>query len=48
LFLRTDEYLRDYWPETTSVGVPKYYANRGYTQLYLAPTPNSNPILPAN
>lgn len=42
LFMRTDEYLRDYWPEALSVGVPKYYANRGYTQLYLAPTPNAN------
>jgi hypothetical protein len=39
LFLRTDEYVRKFWPIRSSVGTPKYYAKRGYTSIYMAPTP---------
>lgn len=44
LLLRTDEFLRDYWPISTSVGVPKYYGwyGQGGTRLRIAPTPNSS------
>ena len=39
LNLRTDEYLRRFWPIVTSVGDPRYYAKRGSARIYLAPTP---------
>lgn len=38
LLLRTDEFVRDYWPIRTSVGVPKYYANWGFNNLAVVPT----------
>lgn len=41
LLLRTDEFCRDYWPIRSSVGIPKYYAPWGYSQVYVAPTPAS-------
>jgi len=42
LLQRTDEYLNDYWPQRTSTGVPRYYANFGFDNLLIAPTPNQN------
>ncbi len=41
LILRTDEFLREYWPNRTSVGSPKYYARWGFSQLLVAPAPTS-------
>lgn len=41
LIMRTDEFLREYWPQRTSVGEPKYYARWGYNQLLIAPAPSS-------
>ena len=41
LLQKTDEYLNDYWPQRTSTGVPKYYANFGFDKLLVAPTPVS-------
>lgn len=41
LLMRTDEFIRDYWPIRSSVGNPKYYANWGYNQVIVAPTPVS-------
>ncbi len=45
LMLRTDEYVRYYWPVVTSVGTPKYYAKRGAARIYLAPTPAADAAL---
>lgn len=45
LLLRTDEYVRKYWPIVTSVGTPKYYAKRGAARIYLAPTPAADAAL---
>lgn len=42
LILRTDEFLREYWPVRTSTGVPKYYAKRGHDTILLAPAPVSS------
>lgn len=42
LLLRTDEYVRNVWPIVTSVGDPRYYAKRGYSKIYLCPTPANN------
>lgn len=39
LFLRTYEYLRQYWPEATEEDVPKYYADYDYSHWLVAPTP---------
>lgn len=41
LILRTDEFLREYWPARTSVGTPKYYAKWGYNRILVAPAPTS-------
>jgi hypothetical protein len=40
--LRTDEFINEYWPDRTSVGVPKYYANWGFTQFLVAPAPSGD------
>jgi hypothetical protein len=40
LVMKTKEYLNDYWPDRTSVGEPRYYANYG-TELLVAPAPAS-------
>ena len=41
LLLRTDEYIKDYWPVSASVGDPVYYGNRDHTSVLIAPTPTS-------
>jgi hypothetical protein len=41
LLLRTEEYVADYWPTRTSVGIPKYYANYGGDRFIVAPAPSS-------
>lgn len=41
LYLKTEEFCRQYWPVYTSVGVPGFYANRGSTQFLIVPTPLS-------
>lgn len=39
VLLRKYEYLREYWPESTETGIPKYYADYDYTHWLVAPTP---------
>ncbi len=39
---RSEDYLIDYWPNFTTLDVPKYYADTSATQLTVAPTPNNN------
>ena len=39
VLLRKYEYLREYWPEPATTGVPKYYADYDYTHWLVAPTP---------
>lgn len=39
LYLRKYEFLRDYWPDSTVTGTPKYYADYGYSNILIAPTP---------
>lgn len=39
ILLRKYEYLREYWPESTDTGIPKYYADYDYTHWLVAPTP---------
>jgi len=39
VFLRTYEYLRQYWNEATEEDIPKYYADYDYSHWLVAPTP---------
>jgi len=39
---RDTSYMKEYWPEGSSTGVPKYYSVWDQNTFYLAPTPNSN------
>ena len=39
ILLRKYEYLREYWPDATETGVPKFYADYDYTHWLVAPTP---------
>ena len=41
ILLRKYEYLREYWPDATQTGVPKFYADYDYTHWLVAPTPAS-------
>jgi hypothetical protein len=40
--LKTDTFVRDYWPNTATEDVPKYYADLNNTEWVLAPTPDDN------
>lgn len=42
VLLRKYEYLREYWPDDTQEGVPKFYADYDYTHWLVAPTPDTN------
>ena len=39
ILLRKYEYLREYWPDPTQTGVPKFYCDYDYTHWFIAPTP---------
>jgi hypothetical protein len=41
VFLRKYEYLRQYWPDPTQTGTPKFYCDYDYTHWLIAPTPAS-------
>jgi hypothetical protein len=34
-------FMTEYWPNRTSTGIPKYYANWDQDTLFVAPTPNA-------
>ena len=42
VLLRTVEYLREYWPDPTQTGIPKFYCDYDYTHWFVAPTPTFN------
>jgi len=39
---RTDTYLQDMYPNSSTTGQPKYYAERDASTLLIGPTPDSN------
>lgn len=39
LYPRSYEYVRQYWPDSDVLGVPKFYADYSYTHWIVAPTP---------
>ncbi len=42
LDFRDTSFMKEYWPDGTSTGVPKYYSVWDENTFYLAPTPNQN------
>ena len=42
VLLRKYEYLREYWPDPTATGVPKFYCDYDYTHWLVAPTPSDD------
>lgn len=38
--LRSYEFLRDFWPDSTQTSPPQFYADYGWTSLLVAPTPD--------
>lgn len=41
ILLRSLEYVRNYWPNPSTTGTPKYYADYNATHFLLGPTPSS-------
>jgi hypothetical protein len=41
VLLRKYEYLREYWPDPSASGEPKFYADYDYTHWLVAPTPDA-------
>jgi hypothetical protein len=39
VFLRTYEFMRQYWPDEAEEGAPKYYGDYDYTHWLVVPTP---------
>jgi hypothetical protein len=42
IFIRSYEYIRQYWPNETQTDQPKFYADYDYKHWIFAPTPNAN------
>ena len=42
LYTRSYEYIRQYWPDSDVLGVPRFYADYSYTHWVIAPTPVIN------
>lgn len=42
VLLRKYEYLREYWPDPTETGIPKYYGDYDYTHWLVCPTPDTD------
>ena len=41
VLLRTYEYLREYWPDSTKTDIPKYFGDYDYDHWLVVPTPAS-------
>lgn len=41
IFLRSYEFCREYWPNDSSQGTPRYYADYNFDNFFLAPSPNA-------
>jgi hypothetical protein len=40
VFPRAYEYMRQYWPNQTVTGTPRFYADYNYSNWFIAPTPS--------
>jgi hypothetical protein len=41
VYPRSYEYIRSYWPNPTTTGTPRFYADYDYSHWLIAPTPSS-------
>ena len=41
IYPRAYEYIRSYWPNPTTTGTPRFYADYDYSHWLIAPTPSS-------
>jgi len=39
---RDTSFMKEYWPDGTATGTPKYYSTWDQNTFYVAPTPNAN------
>lgn len=42
VLLRKYEYIREYWPDATDTGVPKFYCDYDYSHWLVGPTPDDD------
>ena len=42
IYPRSYEYCRAYWPDDTQTSAPKFYADYGYSNWLISPTPDQN------
>lgn len=42
VLLRKYEYIREYWPDATNTGLPKFYCDYDYSHWLVGPTPNDD------
>jgi len=42
IFPRSYEYVRNYWPDESQTGQPKFYADYNYNNWIICPTPDQN------
>ncbi len=42
VLLRKYEYIREYWPDATNTGVPKFYCDYDYENWLIGPTPGDD------
>ncbi len=40
MLLRSYEFCREYWPDDTETGFPKYFSDYGYNNWLIVPTPD--------
>lgn len=45
IFPRSYEYLRNYWPNAASTGVPQFYADYDYSHWLITPTPAAAQVM---
>ena len=45
LELKTLEFIKEYWPDNSLQGEPKYFTNFDDERLYVAPTPDQNYVI---
>jgi len=45
VFARSTEYCKNYWPDSTDIGTPEFYADYDYTHWLIVPTPVTSQTL---
>lgn len=45
LFIRSYEYIKNYWPDLEQTGTPEFYADYDFQHWIIGPTPSTNSVL---